>query len=225
MTSWQLFRLFCLVLSIVFVAEPARMSRADTPASGASGGAFFPVHTFDQRVIDCKDLAIINKSNPNRVISGDFKVQWYSKHLSAMSELPLAVFPEDSVVYRFTWLRTFSSPMAFRVQLNSDFTGDLAIKKTNGQGGYDAGHIVVDRTILLSAENMMELLGGFERVNFWTMPQLNCHFGLDGAEWILEAKVRGRYHVVSRHSPQEGAFFEWCLRLMKLSGEELGEIY
>lgn len=41
---------------------------------------------------------------------------WYSAQLEALEEHPLRNRSKSHEVYRFTWLRTFGQPMAFRVQ-------------------------------------------------------------------------------------------------------------
>lgn len=76
-----------------------------------------------------------------------FVSAWYSKHLSAMDEPSLLKMAEAGAheVYRFTWLRTFHAPFAFRLDVRPDGSGSLLVKSTNGKGVKGGKYHVVDR--------------------------------------------------------------------------------
>jgi len=52
---------------------------------------------------------------------------------------------------------------------------------------------------------------------FWQMPTPNELMMCDGAEWIMEGRREGRFHVVDRQSPDEGAYRDACLYLLRVS--------
>ena len=55
-----------------------------------------------------------------------------------------------------------------------------------------------------------------EKVSFWSLPSEGRVRFHDGTSWVLEARVRGRYHVVER---SEGAEIRSAgLRMLALSG-------
>jgi len=59
-----------------------------------------------------------------------------------------------------------------------------------------------------------------EAIKFWDMPTdyFDSSQGMDGSQWILEANVNGRYHVVNRWSPYNTAFQETLSKLILATG-------
>jgi hypothetical protein len=107
--------------------------------------------------------------------------------------------------YRFVYIRTFHHPIAVRVEVNADGTGTVFMKETSGQGGYGMGKLIRSRTIAINAEAMKGVLEEIEKSNFWNEPfeekQNEDVIQLDGAEWTFEGAKDGKYHAVSRWSP------------------------
>ena len=154
----------------------------------------------------------------------DFHIAWYSKHLAAMGEPSLWRTPRNAEIYRILWLRTFDAPMAFRLTIKPDRSSELITKRTNGQGGYEPGRVVINKATQIDKDETQILLATLVRLKFWgaqtneTGPR-----GFDGAQWIIEGVKDGKYHVVDR---QDGGVFRgWALLLMRKSGEDLKPIY
>jgi hypothetical protein len=127
-----------------------------------------------------------------------FVREWYSKHLAAMGEPSLSCgVLEDTETYRFLWLRTFHNPVAVRIFRRSDDYGLEAVI-LNGAGGYNPGRVSRHVTRALSHDEWQTMIAGLEGVQFWQMATKRNVFGLDGAQWIVEARRAGRYHIVDR---------------------------
>jgi len=80
------------------------------------------------------------------------------------------------------------------------------VKVTNGQGGYETGALVEDRKKSLSKQQTTWFVDRVKEIGYWKLPtrEMRDSFGLDGAQWILEATRNGRYKIVERWSPKEG---------------------
>lgn len=133
-------------------------------------------------------------------ISPDLFVrQWYSKHLAAMEEPSLSCgAPEDIETYRFLWLRTFHNPIAVRVFRRSDDFGLEAVI-LGGAGGYDPGSVSRRVKKELLRDQWQTVIAKLERVRLWRMPTESGEpSGADGAQWIVEGRRDGRYHIVDR---------------------------
>jgi len=169
---------------------------------------------------------------PNKIFSGrqdqhDFTAGWYSKHLLAMDEPSMWQQSKKSNLhtYRFLWLRTFDRPICIRLIVNSDGSGSLITKATNGQGGYNPGRATHHKTIELSKEQTTSFLHTVKLSRFWKLPPYNNKdVGVDGAQWVIEGVKKGRYHIVDRWSPS-GAIREAALVLVRFSQITVGPIY
>lgn len=189
-------RVLCL---LAFVSLTPAAVRAQTP--------YFPPLIFD--------------SVPER---NDFVVRWYVKHLRAMREPSLWETSRNpkNHVYRLLWLRTFHKPISVRLAVNDDGTGLLTVKILSGQGGYEPGRLVTNRTRRLSRDQVDLFLEQVDEANFWNLPTkeeekqqgTEVVVGLDGAQWILEGVKDGTYHVVDRWSPESGVYRALCLTLL-----------
>ena|SRR3989338_3048472 len=160
------------------------------------------------------DKAFSEKQDAN-----DFVVGWYSKHLVALGENSLWENRETKglFVYRFLSLPTWGSPTAITFRLNDEGTGKLVIKKTDGQGGYEPGKLVLDKTISLDERQTKEILEQFKKLDFWKLPVKDDVMGLDGTQWIIEGVKEGRYHIVDRWTPGSGDFYDTCRLLFRIS--------
>ncbi len=137
----------------------------------------------------------------------DFCAKGYSKYLQAMNEPSLWELSQDKAAhaYRFIYLRTFDPPITVRLTVQKDGSGTLITKITSGQGGYEAGHLVTNRTSRLDAQRVAWFIDRMDELSFWEKPSYiedpNI-IALDGAQWIMEAVRAGKYHVVDRWSPE-----------------------
>lgn len=154
----------------------------------------------------------------------DFRITWYSKHLTAMDEPSLWLGDHKTETYRVLWLRTFHAPFVFRVTVRPDGTSELTTKKTDGLGGYDPGNIVTNKTTQIDRKETGTLVETLERTKFWNLPTNESALGgTDGAQWIIEGVKDGKYHIVDRWGG--GEINDWALLLMSKSGEDLHPIY
>jgi hypothetical protein len=146
---------------------------------------------------------------------------FYSKMLIGLKEPSLITeTTNQEETYRFLWLRTFNKPVSLRI-LKTENGTTLIIKKSDGEGGYEPGKLVVDTAKSLSAEEWKEFMIRLENTCFWGMRSLDNNFGFDGTTWWLEGVKNGRQHLVVRWSPSGGDFQRACEYLLQLS--ELNE--
>lgn len=148
---------------------------------------------------------------------GQFRTDWYTKHLTAMKEAPLS-FPDEQVreSYRFLWLRSFHNPVAVRLW-KTDTEQFISVRETSGAGGYEPGDLILMTQRKLSQDEWDAFMRVLEYACYWEQPTEEDDAGLDGARWILEGFREGRYHSVDRWTPQRGSFYEVCLYMLKLS--------
>jgi hypothetical protein len=142
-----------------------------------------------------------------------------NRHLIAMKEsslLDLAKSDINTEEYRFTWLRTFHHPVVIRISLSKD-TGTLIMKMSSGEGGYSAGHLELNKSRTLTSDDANYLRSRVDDMHFWDMfsvmydPNVTT---LDGSNWTIEGVKNGKYHFVSRSTPD-------CDNLVRIFGLEL----
>jgi hypothetical protein len=151
-----------------------------------------------------------------------FEQKWYSKQLLALNE-PI-IFCSDSIeVYRFTWLRTFHNPISIRIQ-KSDNKYFLILKMTNGAGGYEPGILIKNEEKEISESDWNQFKEKLNDLHFFKLITHGKYFDnkdiipIDGAEWILEARIPDKYKVTTRWCPKDNNYSECCLFLLNLSG-------
>jgi hypothetical protein len=140
---------------------------------------------------------------------------WISKDLREMDEPSLW---EDSQkqgqeIYRFIWVRSFHQPVAVRLSINPDGSGDLVAKVLSGMGGYNSGSLIMNQQSHVSAVEVSSFIEKLSNANFWHLSTIRIEYIDDGAEWIMEATKNGTYHIIQRTSPRTGAFRDACMFL------------
>lgn len=132
------------------------------------------------------------------------------------------------MVYRFLWLRSFDNPIAVRLIINPDLTGVVYVKVANGKGGYEPGYLVRNEQLPIGKRGATLLLTRIIQTKFWDLPTRGQPGGFDGAQWIVEGVMDGKYQVVDRWSPGEadpiytlGMTFLADLAGIRVSREEL----
>ncbi len=151
---------------------------------------------------------------------GEFRVEWYSKHLKAMKEPSLwglsrnAGGPES---YRLLLLPSFTHPIAVRITKDGVGATLRAVVLT-GKGGYEPGRVAIDRTLSLDAGQWAGLEKEIEAAEFWSLPTTVADdSGTDGEQYVVEGLKGGRYHVVDRWEP-DPAYKELIGHIFGLSG-------
>jgi hypothetical protein len=152
--------------------------------------------------------------------SHQFKVQWYSSQLKALQEAPLYAEKIDAKTecYRFTWLRTFHHPVVFRVDVQADGTAQFTIKVADGAGGYEPGKLVRNEKRAWDERMVKMIRSRFLGEKFFEIPAFEeGRLGCDGSEWILECVRDGKYHIVSRWSPESGPVHTLGFQLIEIA--------
>lgn len=128
---------------------------------------------------------------------------WMDDQLARLGEAPLRAAGPGEEIYRFVWMRTWHHPVVITAEWNAR-GGRLVGREFDGYGGYEPGSLlrVVDRP--LRAAEWTTLKRALDSARFWTLPlaQPFPERGLDGATWTVEGAAPGRYHRVSRWSPE-----------------------
>lgn len=168
------------------------------------------------------------------------KLNWitkfYSSSLAAMQEPPLSSLKDTNVeAYRFLWLRSFHPPVSVRLWRTGK-QSHMTTKQLSDVGVPQNGEAIVPKTMASNEtqsiteeewDHFQELL---KKAEFWSMPTVDeTPIALDGAGWLLEGVKLDQYHVVHRQSPDQGAYREVCIYLLRVSGvkidESKGELY
>jgi hypothetical protein len=142
-----------------------------------------------------------------------FRNKWYSKHLNSLNEVSL--FDKrnrDLKIIRYTNLGTWSNPFVYRMEnINDNII--LTYSQSDGLGGYQSGKVVKKYTKKFNKEKWNKLISKVNEINFWNIGTHDPNIVLDGEEWILEILIDGKYHLVTRNSPESNnaqEFAELC---------------
>lgn len=152
---------------------------------------------------------------------GDLKDRWFAVQLRGLGEPSLLVdAPNSEPVYRFTWLRSFHHPVSVRMRVHADGGAALSVRMGDGEGGYAPGKLMVNSTREIQVREVRRALDLLDEAKFWSAPaELRFdEVNLDGAQWIFEASVAGKYHVIDRWSPKRGPVRELGLYLVNVLG-------
>jgi hypothetical protein len=164
---------------------------------------YFPLHPVTQYPI----------TNLNSLDT--FTNLWYSASLRDFNEPNLFNYKGPDEIYRFTWLRSFHVPVAIRFQKQGD-KYMLTTKKMIAYDG-DIPYKFVVTTIPYLASQWDKLESKLGRYDFWNRPTLDPEEPpMDGAEWILEANIKGKYHFTTRHTG-DAVYKDCCKYLLLLS--------
>jgi hypothetical protein len=220
----------------VFVAEiyglyslpEAMLPEEPPPAYQSSESPCFPGLSIS--VTEAPAEAIFGGVNLSPNAGSDrYILEWYSEALKDLGEVTLASSSSDDESYRFLWLRSFHDAIAIRVRrLGSDHLVIVRELERTGPRKLDPTSFT-STAFLLSDEEWNQFTSHLEHACFWQMPAPTDKIMCDGAQWIMEGYREGRYHIVDRQSPDEGAYRDACLYLLKVSHEleriPLGEVF
>jgi hypothetical protein len=128
---------------------------------------------------------------------------------------------------RFTWLRSNRNPVVVLISRLDDDRTTLTAMVTNGRGGYHPGAVTNEIRRQLSPGQWSELIRRLELATFWAMDTSVPDDMFDGAEWVVEARRGGIYHVVTRTSPDNGPYRQLGLYFITLSTLQVsrGDLY
>lgn len=184
--------------------------------------SYFPISAFvdlpnDWQInysVNVIDFVSDSEFKVSGVESALFHINWYARHLDALDE-PVLSDSLPTKVFRFTWLRTFHNPIVIGLENNNDSI-ILYWKVCDGAGGYEPGKIIENKNKILTKKEWDDFVVNVNSINFWNLPTTQSGIlGTDGAQWILEGKKLGKYHVVDRWSG--GTIENICLKLLELT--------
>jgi hypothetical protein len=128
---------------------------------------------------------------------------WHLRDIEAMREPRLGVFVDsaDTEIIRFLWLRSFDSAIAVRaIRRGSSYS--LISAKLAERSDLCPGKLVRTDSVRLSERRWNSLLRALRDPTFEPAPLSKNVVLADGAGWIVESVLDGRYHVVDVTSPE-----------------------
>ena len=157
--------------------------------------------------------------------SKEFYAGWNTEQLIGLKEPCLynRSLEENTVAYRFTWLRTFHNPISIRLEKNEKNI-ILYWKVGKGAGGYDPKGLKTGGKRNLTEKEWNEFMDFFNNTNFNNLPNITCMPMCDGATWTLEYKTKDNFKAYQTNIPEANKTFrECCLFLLKLTNIKIDE--
>jgi hypothetical protein len=150
---------------------------------------------------------------------------WYSGILAQLDEPSLYEASNDRArrAYRFLYCPSFSSPIAVRLEITRDGSGEVHVRRHLGFSAVWQDEPVDYRRVSVQPQSIERFLREVGIGSFWLLPAEVDRFGLDGSHWIIEAADKGRYHFVDRWSPESGAVRTLGMSLLQMGGVRLPE--
>lgn len=186
-------------------------SPTPTPPDWSSDN-YFPAGVFSDREQENRDLA-----------------SSFSLLLAAFDEPPLFHKKPNKKIecYRFIWTRSFHNPVVLRVDVKGEDDATLTMKVGElARWSHKMNKLTRNEKKRLEKNAVESLKAAVRRTNFFELPSYEKVEGLDGSFWTIEALVNGRYHLVSRWSPQNGPVREIGMTLIEFAiGGDLVPIY
>ncbi len=79
-------------------------------------------------------------------------------------------------------------------------------------------NIIYNKNSPLSSNEWNEFEQLLKKANYWILPTNIDDGSNDGSEWVIEAHLKNKYHIVSYHSPYNNDYEKAGRFLIKLSG-------
>lgn len=156
---------------------------------------------------------------PNGVLSDERKGERLARYYAVQMEQPFTCFEEDAEVYRLLFLPSFEYPTSIRIWRDGN-QYQMAIKQLATEIATEASakDLIVNVTRSLTVEEWNHFQELLKKSNFWSMQSPDVReFGLDRVSFFLEGKKDGKYHVVSRWSPEDENFLALCGYLVEIT--------
>ncbi len=188
-----------------------------------SANSFFPIAHFANLKEKWETDLSINYIDEIGFTKND--VDWLTSQLLDLKESPLSEIEinPNLEIYRFTWLRSFDSPITVRIE-KSENEVKIYWSVGNGKGGYKPKGVKIKRKRKISLEQWLVFKKLVSKSNYENLE--NNHYVLmtDGATWTLENKTNEKYFAKKTNSPSK-EFEETCLYLIKLTKLKIERIY
>jgi hypothetical protein len=132
-----------------------------------------------------------------------FILRWYSSVLYSFKEPILNNYYLGYDRYRFLWLRSFHRPIVFSLYKLDDKVS-LTYKILDDNPSFlhiqrKTPTIVEKKDLTLTEKEWANFKKLLEKSKFWTDSSYSRDGNsADGSEWIIEAHLKRKYHVVSR---------------------------
>ncbi len=128
---------------------------------------------------------------------------------------------QNSIIYRFTWLRSFHHPIAIRIER---FENELMLywKVGKGAGDYEPLGLKKSGKKKLSLNDWIEFEKLINKSNFESLPNEKYIPMTDGASWTLERKSSDSYKAHHSNYPSK-EIKEACLFLLSLTKIKIKE--
>ena len=151
-----------------------------------------------------------------------------SSLLHTMDEPSLSSLNDNNLeVYRFLWRRSFHPPVVIRLWRSGD-ERCMSVKQadrimTDNEYEY-SDKLTVNNTRPLTKGEWEGFIDLIEDSQFWSMaagaagPTAD-----DGARWMIEGMRNQKYHVVNRHNPNDDAYRQAGIYLIRISGIKIDE--
>jgi hypothetical protein len=153
----------------------------------------------------------------------NFRNIWYSSVLEGCSEPVLYDYQGEDEVYRFTWLRSFNTPVIIKIQKHH-FDFMFTAKELSPVYKEFPQELNISDTGFISWFKWYTFKSKLDKISFWNMPMDDTEEqGMDGARWVLEGVKDGQYHFIDRWSAKGSDFGKACLYLIKISNLEIGD--
>jgi hypothetical protein len=128
----------------------------------------------------------------------------------------------NATIYRVLWIPTFHHTVCARIERAGD-GARLHAKVLDGRGGYDPGHLAIDRRLNLDRTQLDRLERLLDEAAYWELPTRLAEDGrCDGDQLIVEGVRAGKYHVLDRWDP-DPVYAELCHHMLRLTGIEMSE--
>ncbi len=147
--------------------------------------------------------------------------EWFGSYLRAMREPEVSRVQQKT--YRFLWLRSFHPPISVRVYRAGDDTY-LVAKMLSGAGGYQPAPLCARIGRKLAREETARVQRCFAKPEVW-QPVKGDRRGKDGAQWILERNVDGKYLFAQQWTPDDSWLRECALEMLQMSGLPIEPVY
>jgi len=149
--------------------------------------------------------------------SGKRTAEWLQTQLSDLNKDCLFNndIRQNSIIYRFTWLRSFHHPIAVRIEKVEDKIM-LYWKVGKGAGGYSPQGLKKSGKKKLSLKKWLEFENIVKISNFDNIPNEQYIPMTDGATWTLERKEPDSFKAHHSNSPSK-EISKACLYLLDLT--------
>lgn len=213
------------IILLITTFTSCRVIAPELTYKSGMGRSYFPTYDEDSPRFVIPDTTAHSIGfltiQPNDSLNS-FTNEWYSKHLYTLGEPVLYnKTKQKKNIIRFTHLGTWSNPFSYRLEQKGEKVS-ITFNKTKGLGGYDAGKRVKHDKKKIPIEKWDHIVSKMDSINFWDVETHGKYMVLDGEEWILEALIDGRYHFITRNSPDvynEKEYAELCKLIEQIYNE------